>query len=75
MQSITAVTNKHTAKLHRVGSLYILAYDAWKLKHKKKLFVINIKAYQSYQQLTKFYPKLDLNFAAFVDEIVGDYQR
>jgi hypothetical protein len=27
MYSITAVTNKHTAKLHHVGSLYILTYD------------------------------------------------
>ena len=34
MQSIIAVTNKHTAKLHHVGSLYILTYDARKLKHK-----------------------------------------
>jgi len=34
MESNTAVTNKHTAKLHHVGSLYILTYDAWKLKHK-----------------------------------------
>ena len=29
-----AVTNKPTAKLHHVGSLYILTYDARKLKHK-----------------------------------------
>jgi hypothetical protein len=34
MYSNIAVTNKHTAKLHRVGSLYILTYDARKLKHK-----------------------------------------
>ena len=34
MYSIIAVTNKHTAKLHHVGSLYILTYDARKLKHK-----------------------------------------
>jgi hypothetical protein len=34
MQSIIAVTNKHTAKLHHVGSLYILTYDARKLKQK-----------------------------------------
>ena len=34
MKSIIAVTNKHTAKLHHVGSLYILTYDARKLKHK-----------------------------------------
>ena len=27
-------TNKHTAKLHHVGSLYILTYDERKLKHK-----------------------------------------
>ena len=32
--SINAVTNRHTAKLHHVGSLYILTYDARKLKHK-----------------------------------------
>ena len=31
--SIIAVTNKHTAKLHHVCSLYILTYDARKLKH------------------------------------------
>ena len=31
---IIAVTNKHTAKLHKVGPLYILTYDARKLKHK-----------------------------------------
>ena len=36
--SNTAVTNKHTAKLHHVGSLYILTYDARKLKQKKKAF-------------------------------------
>ena len=35
MWSIIAVTNKHTAKLHHVGSLYILTYDARKLKNKK----------------------------------------
>jgi hypothetical protein len=28
------VTNKHTAKLHHVGSLYILTYDARKIIHK-----------------------------------------
>jgi hypothetical protein len=32
--SVIAVTNKHTAKLHHVGSLYILTYDAWKMQHK-----------------------------------------
>jgi len=36
MWSIIAVTHKHTAKLHHVGSLYILTYDARKLKHKIK---------------------------------------
>jgi len=40
-----------------------------------KLSVVNIKAYYTYKKLTKFYPKFDLNFAVFVDEIVGDYQR
>jgi hypothetical protein len=34
MSSVIAVTNKHTAKLHHVGSLYILTYDARKIKHK-----------------------------------------
>jgi len=34
MYSTIAVTNKHTAKLHHVGSLYILTYDARKLKRK-----------------------------------------
>ena len=33
MYSIIAVTNKHTAKLHHIGSLYILTYDTRKLKH------------------------------------------
>jgi hypothetical protein len=28
MWNIIAVTNKHTAKLHHVGSSYILTYDA-----------------------------------------------
>ena len=31
---VAIFTNKHTAKLHRIGSLYILTYDARKLKHK-----------------------------------------
>ena len=39
MQSIIAATNKHTAKLHHVGSLYILTYDARKLKHKMNRIV------------------------------------
>jgi hypothetical protein len=30
MYSIIAVTNKHTAKLHHVGSLYILTRNTWK---------------------------------------------
>ena len=34
MYSIIGVTNKYTAKLHHVDSLYILTYDARKLKHK-----------------------------------------
>ena len=34
MYSIIAVINKHIAKLHHVGFLYILTYDARKLKHK-----------------------------------------
>ena len=33
-ESIIAITNKPTAKLHHVDSLYILTYDARKLKHK-----------------------------------------
>ena len=40
MYSIIAVTNKHTAKLHHVGSLYILTYDERKLKHK---MIINVR--------------------------------
>ena len=40
MYSIIAVTNKHTAKLHHVGSLYILTYDARKLKHKIYIFML-----------------------------------
>jgi hypothetical protein len=34
-----AVTNKHTAKLHHVGSLYILTYDAQKIKHKISWYI------------------------------------
>jgi len=34
MYSNIAVINKHTANLHHAGSLYILTYDARKLKHK-----------------------------------------
>ena len=41
MYSIIAVTNKHTAKLHHVGSLYILTYDARKLKHKRENSVVS----------------------------------
>ena len=37
---VIAVTNKHTAKLHHVGSLYILTYDARKLKHKIQFNII-----------------------------------
>jgi hypothetical protein len=33
-ECVIAVTNKHTAKLHHVGSLYILTYDARNIKHK-----------------------------------------
>ena len=36
MYSIIAVINEHNTKLHHVGSLYILTYDARKLKHKKQ---------------------------------------
>jgi hypothetical protein len=41
MYSVIAVINKHTAKLHHVGSLYILTYDARKIKHKKKKVLVN----------------------------------
>ena len=41
MYSNIAVTNKHTAKLHHVGSLYILTYDARKLKHKERFIWFN----------------------------------
>ena len=34
------VINKHTAKLHHVGSLYILTYDARKLKHKIYQYIV-----------------------------------
>jgi hypothetical protein len=43
MYSIIAVTNKHTAKLHHVGSLYILTYDARKIKHKIHCMKLIIK--------------------------------
>jgi len=42
--SYIAFTNKHTAMLHHVGSLYILTYDTQKLKH-KILYILNIKSY------------------------------
>ena len=42
MYSIIAVTNKHTAKLHHVGSLYILTYDARKLKHKIQSIILDL---------------------------------
>ena len=35
-----SVTNKHTAKLHQVGSLYILTYDVRKLKHKMRQLML-----------------------------------
>ena len=40
-----AVTNEHTAKLHYVGSLYILTYDARKHKHKIHLKRVNITVF------------------------------
>jgi hypothetical protein len=40
---LTAVNNKHTAKLHHVGSLYILTYDARKIKHKIKIDLKEIR--------------------------------
>ena len=39
-RTIIAVNNKHTAKLHHVGSLYVLTYDARKLKHKNLVFTV-----------------------------------
>ena len=46
MYIIIAVTNKHTAKLHHVGSLYILTYDARKLKHKKRIhYIIGLQTF------------------------------
>ena len=71
MYSIIAVTNKHTAKLHHVGSLYTLTYDARKLKHKMnhKYFTVRVqvcvvgqgvpyvlKASCSYAMLGTIYP-------------------
>ena len=41
MYSNIAVINKHTAKLHHVGSLCILTYDARKPKQKKKVETCN----------------------------------
>jgi hypothetical protein len=43
MWSIIVVTNKRTAKLHHVGSLYILTYDARKLKHKIHTELVDCK--------------------------------
>ena len=40
MYSNIAVTNKHTAKLHHVGSLYILTYDARKLKQNILIYTL-----------------------------------
>ena len=40
IKSIIAVADKHTVKLHHVGSLYLLTYDARKLKHKKRLCLL-----------------------------------
>jgi hypothetical protein len=42
MYSIIAVTNKHIAKFRHVGSLYILTYDARKIKHKIGMLLITI---------------------------------
>jgi hypothetical protein len=51
--SIIAVTNKHTAKLHHVGYLYNLTYDARKTKHKKLLSVFVFLA--SHRQFHSFF--------------------
>ena len=42
VESNIAVINKHTAKLHHVGSLYILTYDARELKHKTLFYYMSI---------------------------------
>jgi hypothetical protein len=39
MQSIIAVTNKHTAKVHHVGSLYILTRLVLDIAHKINIVV------------------------------------
>jgi hypothetical protein len=46
MYIIIAVTNKHTAKLHHVGSLYILTYDE-KKKKKKEYILLNTCRYEA----------------------------
>jgi hypothetical protein len=43
--SVIAVINKHIAKLHHVGSLYILTYDARKIKH-QMLYISVVKTYK-----------------------------
>jgi len=43
MYGIIAITNKHTAKLHHFCSLYILTYNARKLKHKIQIYSANKK--------------------------------
>ena len=64
MYSNIAVTNKHTAKLHHVGFLYILTYDARKLKHK---IYLKLLAYIIDKQ---FYPIISSSFSVR-DVILG----
>jgi hypothetical protein len=53
MSTITAVTNKNTAKLHHAGSLYILTYDARKIKYKiRELCYITMLEHQTMHKST-----------------------
>ena len=62
MASITAVTNKHTAKLHHVGSLYILTYDVRNLKHKNEFETIFSEVFAIQVAQVKFIIRLFNSF-------------
>jgi hypothetical protein len=61
--SIIAVTNKHTAKLHHVGSLYMLIYDARKIKHKINNILFIGLLYKQYAIKHCFNVRLQLVYA------------
>jgi hypothetical protein len=64
--AIIAVTNKHTAKLHHVGFLYILTYDARKIKHKITNVSSSIKIKTIERPMNEDDRHMDFRFIVFI---------